>query len=453
MRNMWDSLGFKNSPYNATPLSPTQDDIELLVGRDEEAVELCTSLESAQQGVFAISGVPGVGKTSFLNVQQYLLESQISSFGPHLMAARQLCPIQPSDSPRDVAYRAVYSFVRSIEEYCTTSGMTVPRQTSQIGKWINARGGGGFDIGLQILGCGGSFGRNTELPSVRDVSFEGLRDALHCLVSEVVAELGFSGAFLVLDNIENLADEQLNDLLISFRDSLFEVPCIWWVLIGQSGLGSLIQALDPRVSERMTGASLELDPISLDELNHAIDLRVQRFHSHPSGKSPLTRGVHEHLYRASHGEIRFVFKYSNTICIKLVTDIRQEMLILVRKKGEEFSSKLLDGALGRVMVDHQLPEQRAEEALKAIISQDVEGLNLKQREKRILKQIGEKNGARPKDYRDFGCDSTQQFYSRFIGPFHRQHLLLREQEGKAVTYKLRGVALLASEFGLLEPTR
>ena len=72
---MWSKLGFRNSPYNAQPLKPCVEDAELLVGRSDEMVALCTELESTTQGVYVISGQPGVGKTSFFNVTQYLLEN------------------------------------------------------------------------------------------------------------------------------------------------------------------------------------------------------------------------------------------------------------------------------------------------------------------------------------------------------------------------------------------
>ncbi len=448
MANLWHQLGFKHDPYSTDPLLPRKEDVELLVGRENEAIELCTALESANKGIFAISGVPGVGKTSFFNIQQYLLESKSVPFGPHLLAARHLCPIQPNDSPRDVAQRAALSLVKSIEEYCSLNTVKVPKQVEKISKWLNASGNGGFDIGIEILGCGGSFGRNTELPAVNDVSFEGFKDTIQCLTSVIVNELKFEGAFLVFDNTENLSDEELGQLLISFRDTLFSVPCAWWILIGQSGLGSLIQALDPRVSERMTGGSLELHPIPIEKFNEAIDIRVETFHESNGAKSPLPRSVHRHLYKASHGEIRFVFKYSSSICIRFITDIRKS--ILSKQKTMKNFEDVLNKALGKALVNEVLPEPAANRTLEKIITEDISGLSLTNRQKRVLGTIHENKGARPKDFRQYGCNSISQFSSQLIKPLHTQKLLLREQEGRAVTYRLRGIALLASEFGLFD---
>ena len=48
---MWETLGFRESPYNTNPLKARSEDLELLVGRDAEATDFCTQLEAGQNGV------------------------------------------------------------------------------------------------------------------------------------------------------------------------------------------------------------------------------------------------------------------------------------------------------------------------------------------------------------------------------------------------------------------
>lgn len=154
---MWEQLGFRHSPYDANPLRPVKEDVELLVGRDEQGVEFCTVLESAPQGIYVLSGSPGVGKTSFFNVYQYLLESGNAAFGPRLLAGRRLCPIDPKDSKRDVALRALHALYSSVAEYCAINKLDVPKQTKKVGEWLGGKGSSGFSVGLDILGFGGHF--------------------------------------------------------------------------------------------------------------------------------------------------------------------------------------------------------------------------------------------------------------------------------------------------------
>jgi len=118
--------------------------------------------------------------------------------------------------------------VKSIETDCSHSGVPVPKQVASVGQWARSRGTSSLDVGIQIAGFGGNVGRSLTLPAASEVSFEGLRDAIECLVSEAVVHLNYDGVFVALDNIENLNDEMLRKLLITFRDTLFMIPRVWW---------------------------------------------------------------------------------------------------------------------------------------------------------------------------------------------------------------------------------
>lgn len=453
---MWESLGFRESPYNTNPLRPREEDLDLLVGRDSEATELCTQLETSTNGVLVLSGAPGVGKTSFFNIQQYRLENGLAPFGPKLLAARQLCPVQPGDDLRTLALRALDSLYRSVDVWCSHNNKQVPTETSKIGKWLVGSGPSGYDIGISILGCGGNFGRSVQLPKAADASFEAIADAIAAITAEVVNVFGFISTVIVLDNLENLSDQELGTMLISFRDTLFSTPHLWWVLIGQSGLGSLIQSLDPRVFERTTGSGIEMKPIELDELDQAIALRVTKFHKSKGGKSPLSQETHRSLFEASYGEMRFVFKYSNSICAKFVERTRVAVLesphVKELQKQENFKKifdKELNTAIGQLMVDSQIPHDQAIDYLRDIVSGELNGLFLKPKEKSVLKGIGDSGQARASDFKNFGLRSMQDFSSNYLSKLYNQKLLVRQQEGRSVNYRLRGIAQLSFTFGLL----
>ena len=90
---LWSSLGFASNPYDARPWKPTPEDAELLVGREREGIEFSTILEAAPEGVCLISGPPGVGKTSFFNIQQYRLNTGLGAFGLRLLVTESPCSI------------------------------------------------------------------------------------------------------------------------------------------------------------------------------------------------------------------------------------------------------------------------------------------------------------------------------------------------------------------------
>src|SRR5262249_42751738 len=99
---------------------------------------------------------------------------------------------------------------------------------------------------------------------------------------------------------------------------------------------------------------------------------------------------------------------------------------------------------------NQIPSDLARQVLNEIVTEEFEGLNLPPKLRKVLRTLAEKKEARPKDYAGFGCSSAQDFYSNYIGKLHAQHLLTRRQQGRAVYYALRVIAVLAYELDLLK---
>jgi len=450
---MWETLGFKASPYDTTPLKTRKEDVDLLVGRESEAVELCTTLDNSPQGILVLSGSPGVGKTSFMNVQMYLLENQLAPFGPKVMAPRFLCPTQPNDDLKSLAIRILDSLYKSVSQWCNINDVDIPKETKKLGKWISGNLESGLEFGITIAGFGGSVGRTINLPPIGNSSFETTSDAIAAITAEVVTQLGFRSAVITIDNLENYSEEQLGAMLIGFRDTLFSIPNTWWILIGQSGLGSLIQVLDSRVFERITGSGIEIKPIEFNKLDSAIGIRVSRFHSSGDGKAPLTTDTHRQLFDASFGEMRFVFKYSETLCIKFVEDMRRQAIEFYKKRNgivKDSFKIALNEVITEALTSDQIPIGIASYYLQMIIKTEINGLSLKPKEIEVLARIGSIGKARASDYKEFGIKTMQDFSSHYLTNFFRQKLLIREQEGRAVIYRLRGAARLAYSFGLFK---
>lgn len=283
---------------------------------------------------------------------------------------------------------------------------------------------------------------------ISETTFETLVELLTTISQEVTSELGFTSSFIVLDNIENLHNDDLSDCLKTFRDTLFTIPNIWWVLIGQSGLSSLIQSTNPKVFQRLS-STLELKPISVENLIKAVDIRVKRFHIGKEGTSPITKEIYLKLFESSNGEIRFVFNYCHDICINLVQTVRKK---LVAEK-KTYSDEVFDKLMGNFLIQNQVSDVFSNSCLKNIITEEFNGLYLSTKEKLVLKKIGELNKVKPSDFglfSAFGVKTMQLFTINYLTKFHDQYLLQRRQEGKILTYELRGIAVFALEYKLLE---
>ncbi|MBR0673366.1 Cdc6/Cdc18 family protein [Neoroseomonas soli] len=449
---MWETLGFSKNPYDANPLKPTKDDVDLLIGRVEDGIKFGTIIESANRGTILISGLPGVGKTSFFNVQQYLMESGEAAFGKKIISARSLCSIQTGDKSIDIALRVLHNTCRNIAEFCKSRSFAIPGKAYEIFEWLNGKRGGGFNFSLSIAGFGGGGGKQVQLPAPKDSSFEVLQIILSSIVEEAVTLLDIDGIFIALDNAENLDDEGISAILMSFRDTFFTIENIWWIVIGQTGLSSLIQVLDPRVAERMTGG-IELTPITADELHTAIDRRVERFHQAEKGKAPLTQDVHDFLYESSLGEIRFVFKYASSICTEFVSQARSAIMKQIGsldKLGGTAIRTRIDTLIGSVLVNNQIPSNHSMDIVRKIISEEINNLGLRHKERDVLKRIGENGTATQSEFKLYGLNSGQDFSSNYLSKFHKQHLLAKSQEGRRVHYSLRGIAAIAGRFNLFD---
>lgn len=446
---MWKNLGFKENPYNTKPLKVLKSDVDLLMGREQEQIEFLTAMESDEQGVFIISGVPGVGKTSFFNIQQYLLESEEAAFGPKILSARTLCPIQPSDEPKNIAIRCIQSYCKSIEQYCLIQKMKIPDECSKVHEWIYQNKPTSISFGFSILGNGITIGREIHLPSIIETTFETLVEIIGGLANSVKKQLGINASFIVLDNIENLHEDDLKDCLTTFRDTLFTIAGIWWILIGQGGLSSLIQSTNPKVFQRLSG-SIELKPITVENLIKAVEIRVKRFHNiETKSSSPITKEIYLKLFESSNGEIRFVFKYCQAICINLVQSVRK--ILIEQKSGIDDNS--FSKLMGKYLVKNQIDNKYSHNCLKNIIQEEFNGLYLNSVEKQVLQKIGELKKIRAKDFNQFknlGIDTMQKFTNNYLSKLSEQQLLLRRQEGKTVTFELRGISVFAMEYSLLK---
>jgi hypothetical protein len=405
-----------------------------------------STLSSKPNGVCIVSGEPGVGKTSFLNVQQYRMENRLNPIGPQVMANRERCTIRPDDSTWDIAQRALYALSKSVEHYCAYYGKPLPKPVEEILDWISGSRQEGININLSVLGSGGGFGRSINIPPISEITYEGLGEALNAISILATNLFDLDAVVVCLDNIENLNDDQLYNALISFRDTLFDQPYIWWILVGQSGLGGAISSLDSRVAERIAGEPLELSAVSKQELNEAIDRRVKRFREDEEGESPLPHSIHNFLYEQSNGELRFVLKHCEDISIKFVNFVLETV---AEHSGGRIDEDIVKRAMGEYLAKGQIPYDSAHALIQEKVRSEFDQLYLRPKDIELLSYIGEEGTIRPKQYEEFGLRSNSDFVQNYLQRLYKQNLLTMRREGRATYYSLRGLANLLFYYGFL----
>ncbi|MDT8470046.1 hypothetical protein O3S74_014760, partial [Alcaligenes nematophilus] len=135
------------------------------------------------------------------------------------------------------------------------------------------------------------------------------------------------------------------------------------------------------------------------------------------------------------------------------TEVLQKQEIKEYLNKPEFKQKFniaLNHEIGQILIGSQITHRLAVGYLRSIIENEIRGFQLKNKELDVLDAIGKAGKARASDFKNFPVRSMQDFSSNYLTKLHYQNLLTRKQEGRAVTYRLRGVALLSHTFGLLK---
>ncbi|HIE26546.1 TPA: hypothetical protein EYP66_04600 [Candidatus Poribacteria bacterium] len=111
---IWESMGFKDNPYDARYLQPTEEDFRLFVGRENEARHFRTTTSSRREMTVIVEGDIGVGKTSFVNAQQYISLQQLDSLSPHLLPSLQPIQLHEKLSPAEITLSVLSTGIFSL---------------------------------------------------------------------------------------------------------------------------------------------------------------------------------------------------------------------------------------------------------------------------------------------------------------------------------------------------
>ncbi|MGH8564004.1 MAG: hypothetical protein ACREXW_07885 [Gammaproteobacteria bacterium] len=446
MKSMWEEFGFTQTPYRVTPLEANAADFDLFTSRDREGDKFQTMMDSSEGAFVVVSGDIGIGKTSFVNIQQHVLGADMAGWGQKLAPCLRITPLTIADDPTLLARRIVHDAVQNIEYYCARNVIRVPRTCETIRDWLSFRASpSGYQLTLGLLGVG----QNWSLPPVGDATLETWRDVLEAMAGEVRKEMRVSGFIVCLDNAETLTQSQLTSVLMSYRDTLFSIKGIWWVLIGQSRLYEQIDAIDRRVSQRISGNGVELSHLDVQQFQDAIERRVRAYRNREDAVSPLSMKLHDLLFQAACGEVRFVFDTANTLVTEIVTSVRASAKSeLVGLASSTVLERALTAALKELLIDRQIPDDLAITTLKKITTDATADIRKSPRTVELLQLIGE-DAVTKGDYGRFSFGSPGEFLTDYLEPLHARGVLgCPPREGEP-SYRLKGFAWLLRKLEML----
>ncbi|MGQ0591529.1 MAG: hypothetical protein ACT4QB_02460 [Gammaproteobacteria bacterium] len=108
--------------------------------------------------------------------------------------------------------------------------------------------------------------------------------------------------------------------------------------------------------------------------------------------SPLSKSIHDLLFKAACGEIRFVFDTANTLVQKIVAKVR---LGVSGKLGNSVAApsvieQVLTDALKEVLIDNQIPDEFSMRFLRRMTDDATSDLRKSPQNVARLKLIGER---------------------------------------------------------------
>jgi hypothetical protein len=402
--------GFHRNPYDPSPLGVEEGDSELFVGRSKEGLVFRTFLESFDRGALFVEGGVGVGKTSFVNVQEY--RSGRGAVPRSLLPTRQPIQLASTLSPTEFLLSVLSNVLNSLQR-------TIPRveRAPRFRKLSSAVAQSivktrGWEV--SAAGFGGGITTDATVSNPLLVLLPAVSELLD-EAAKLATEFGYHRLAVNVNNLDVIDGRTLVSFLDITRDYTLTRAPFLWIFIGPIGSRAMVAQRSRRVSELVRSDPIWLPPLTLKEVFEAIDARVKRFRVDSATSVPITKEVVQILYESSMGEVRYILNRCTDLLMNTLIEFpttREISLDLARPLLREMTSK----AIGRC--------------------------NLTPKQGTILSKLANNGPCQPRDYREFGFENPPAFL-RYLSLFYALGLVDRRRRGKDVVYTPRGDVVLA----------
>lgn len=311
---LYEDWGFSGSPFATTSLAPNALGEKLLVARERELSNLRRRIGSGPK-LTTVEGLNGVGKTSVVNVASYQMFRDYVDHGKGslVIPCRTLFQLDAGLDTQDFEDHVLREVAQTLIEqaaYLIGGSGTLSVQTlDRLNTWLNAPQIKSFEAGA----FGFTMGRSVENNTSEGFDRSGFRKAVTEWLKELFPNPETEGVICVLDNLELLqTSEQARTLLERFRDSLFSIHGLKWVLCGARGIIFGI-ASSPRLNGRLH-APVEVDTIPDDAASMILESRIRTYEGSGTTYLPLTPTEFDKLYQVLNGNLRDVLSDADNYC-------------------------------------------------------------------------------------------------------------------------------------------
>ena len=311
--------GFRDNPFQHTPLPASEEGEKLLVGRALEVGKILTRLCSTSK-IVALEGRNGIGKTSVYNVAAYKAFTQY-------LAGEATPPLIPCKTPFQLSHTEnIEAFARKV---WFAVGLTLVERASWLNeqgiklkdhqiaqRWLTSPLLGSVQASLQIpqiIGVGGGRGQTTN--NSQGFAETGFQDLVKQWLSEIFRDTDGGGVVCCIDNLELLrTSDNARQSVEALRDVLFSTTGLRWIFCGSAGIVySLVST--PRLNG-VINSPIEIDDLPNEVARDVFLSRLAAYELEEGNKNlPLSADDFEFLFRILNGNIRDSLSQTSDYCL------------------------------------------------------------------------------------------------------------------------------------------
>lgn len=315
----YSDWGFKSNPFDTAPLTISAQGSALMVGRDSEIKKIGSRLSNPTK-IVTLEGGNGVGKTSLISVFLYRHIKEICAVnvGPLFIPCERFFQIEKDTSLADFKFKVFLEVASSIMKWKRNiealRGKKKFQSETALRRFIHSPTTKEISAGVNVLASGGlSFGSGDSINDGDGFKRNGLEALVRKWLIEIFPTGEQGGIVCVIDNLELLqTSATAREMMEVFRDEIFNIHGIRWVLCGANGIVHGILS-----STRLDGRLHK--PILVKELQDRLadeiyKTRIRSFKDRPDASLPITQSNFHELYEILNGNIRSVLSDADEFC-------------------------------------------------------------------------------------------------------------------------------------------
>lgn len=313
---IWEVYGLRYDPFYVGPLLVFGGEIPktTFIGREKNIKKLKRIFGSGSSRIM-VSGEPGVGKTSFVNITR--AEMQDKKF---FTTIREIA-VQQDWNANDFILNTLFAVFNTIKRRKLESYIS-ENLFRELENLVTATELETFSGSVSIagFGIGGSKNVTTNSPTI---TTSYLQDLFERIVKEL-KKSDFKGLIIHYNNLENFESSTLNAFFNQIRDFIL-TEYVHFVFVGDLTVPPAIQSIQ-RVSSIFNDAPIIIENLSLEEVIKILEKRIEELAiDELNYVIPYEKDAIKKLYSLYAGNIRNILNSLST-AIRELTEERPIVL-------------------------------------------------------------------------------------------------------------------------------